>query len=691
MMEIADSVHWDMAVLEEAVLLAEQPSKLRTRGNTPAGMVAKWMRKEFDNARTMLSENGIQVNFKERMQQTLTSKLREALERKNQTKATRLEAMRLKKALARLDDFEFVSIPKNMWLEAMVENPKTYNKALRILTARQRRVLTLSDMQKYLGKKTNMIDVMASYYQKLGNDIAMSKIFESALDEGLATLSPKEAKSLNYHRLTPHEAPSFAKYYMHEVLLDTLRNEFIARQKPSTWGGLASVTKMMTFDSPWYLGYYNLHQGAMLRSWRSYLEPRHGTIIGEYFKARKMIKNRHAEVMLAKENGLQSTPYPKQVENMIKDMHRMNSGMFKRTFQMFQDMWQSTTHPIKHFKDGKGIGRVPIVSDFYSAAWDIAWNNFDFPIRMTTYNWLRRKGFNPRDAAQTAARFHGDYAAIPRSMRVKLNKALYTPTFKLAMGKLHGEMISAALRGEKAGPAGFKLGRRQALGAIGTIILTNTLFDQLMTRGFGYERVFFGRRYKKPVETDQGVEDHVVTFASPQNFTFKYAERLAKMFQYGFDPKTAETMIRANKYEITPLLTILNDVFKNKDQTGKPIYATYEDKSTKWKKGVWYGARQVNSWIDRLYPDGDEETMRAKKAMAQEMGASMSFLIRTVANSYLTTQEIERLGKHLDNAERNYKRDLDYLVEHKEMSREKIKELTDNYLKDLDETIGKMQ
>jgi hypothetical protein len=677
-------------VLEEAVLLAEQPSKLKTRRNTPAGKLAQWMRKEFDNAQVLLERNGITVNFKERMQRTLTSRLNQLLKKEKKTVTDRAKISSYKKGLAKLEDFEFVSIPKSMWFEQLMENPKTEGKALRILTARQRRVLSISDMQKYLGKKTNAIDVMSSYYHKLGNDIALSKVFESALEEGLATLSPAEARSLRYRRLPAHEAPSFAKYYLHDTLRQYLQSEFIARTNPSVWGQLASTVKMMTFDSPWYLGYYNVHQAAMLRGWRSLANPAKGTIVGEWFKASKMIRESHPEVMLAKEFGLQSTPYPKQIENLVKDMHRANQGIFKRSFSMLKDMGEWTYKPLERFKGGKGIGRVPIISDFYSAAWDIAWNNFDFPVRMTSYNYLREMGYSPRDAAQTAARFHGDYAAVPRNMRVKLNKLLYTPTFKLAMAKLHAEILSSALKGEAAGPVGFKVGRGRALGAVGTVILTNLFFDQMMTKGFGFERKFFGRRYVKQVETDKGMEDLYVTFSSPQNFTFKYAERLAKMFERGFSPETAERVFSANKYEITPLLTILNDaVVKNEDATGNPIYNTYDDKATKWKKSSWYAAREINSHLKLLYPD--KEGIASKKAMAQEMGSSLSFLIRTMANGYLTRTELERLNRHLENAERNYGKDLNNSIDTGELDREKIKELTDNYMKDMQETLGEMQ
>jgi hypothetical protein len=671
-----------LEALEEAVLLAEQPSRLKGREGTPEGKVAIWMRKEFTNARQLLERNGIKVNFKERMLNTLTGRLKQELLKKEKTKTDRIKINRLKRAIEKLDDFEFVSIPKNMWMEDLLGSPKTENAALRILTDRKRQTLKLSDMQKFLDKRTNAVDVMASYYHKLGSDIALSKVFKAAVDEGLATLSPSQAKSLGYRKLPAHEAPSFAKYYMHDVLRQYLQKEFINKSFPSLLGQLTSTVKMMTFDSPWYLGYYNLHQAAMLRSWHSMADPRMGTFLGEFKLANKMIRESHPEVMLAKQNGLASTPYPKQVENLIKDMHRTNQGMFRRSFEMVKDMGEWTYKPVQRFKGGKGIGRVPIVSDFYSAAWDIAWNNFDFPVRMTSYNWLRKQGYDPRQAAQTAARFHGDYAAIPRSMRVKLNKILYTPTFKLAMLKLHGEILSAALKGEAAGPAAFKLTRRKALGSIGTVLLTNLFFDQLMTKSFGFERKFFGRRYSKEVETENGLEELNITFSSPQNFSFKYAERLSKMFQHGFDPKTAQQVFRANKYEITPLFTILNDtMIRNKSAKGKNIYNTYDDNSTKWKKSAKYAALEINSHLKALFPD--KEGMRVKRAMAQEMGASLSFLIRTLANGYLTTTELEKLERKLNHAERQFNEDLNSIAENENFNALSVEEVQKNFFRDI--------
>ena len=60
----AERIGYDAKILQDAVVVAETPSLLAKFEGTPLGEFAQFMRNEFDNARTMLQEHGIDVNFK---------------------------------------------------------------------------------------------------------------------------------------------------------------------------------------------------------------------------------------------------------------------------------------------------------------------------------------------------------------------------------------------------------------------------------------------------------------------------------------------------------------------------------------------------------------------------------------------------------------------------------------------------
>jgi hypothetical protein len=664
----AERIGYDARVLEDAVIVAETPSLLKKYEGTPLGEFSQFMRTEFDNARQILKDHGIDVNFKRRMQKTITQKLKDAIKLNDRAKIQQYQ-----KALEKLDDFEFVSIPKNMWFEAMMQNPKTEAKALRILNSTKRRILRISDMADFLGKKVNAMDVMGAYYQKMANDMALGKIIEAGLEDGMITVDKQVAGRMKYEQISGHEAPAFAKYYMHPVLRKTLHNEFIRRVNPNLVNQATSLTKMLTFDAPWYLGYYDIHQAAVLRGWRQL-----PGILRDSWEGYKMIKDNHPEVKLAQDNGLTSTPYPQPFETAMKSIQDMHRGLPAR----IADIWHENLHPIKKFKEGKGkgMGRLPVLPEVYAVLWDTAWNMFDAPIRQGTYNYLRRQGMDVRNAAQQAALYHGDYAAVPRSTRVQLNKALYTPTFKIAMAKLYGRLVKEAITGKNTIKYA-KLGRKQALAGIGTIMLTNAAFDLWLTEGMGFERDSWGRRYSKNVETDKGMEKFTMTLSHPQNLGPKYVEKMINAFVTK-EPGSMQRLLRSGKYEFTPLLVIGWDSMWNSSPEGQ-IYNTYDDDLVKAQKIAGHGIRSISSWANSAFPTQD--TKRTKDAFTREVGAGLDILLGSISHQYLGKPKYKRQQQRMANAKANFKKDLARLRERGDFDAGNFGMILKNYLADVND------
>ena len=87
---------------------------------------------------------------------------------------------------------------------------------------------------------------------------------------------------------------------------------------------------------------------------------------------------------------------------------------------------------------GTGGTVLQAAEDIYSLSWNWAWKG-DRLIRLTAYNEMLGRGFEPREAAQIVAKTHGDYAGVPPATRKKANLLFFTPTFQIAMTKLYAD------------------------------------------------------------------------------------------------------------------------------------------------------------------------------------------------------------------------------------------------------------
>ena len=167
------------------------------------------------------------------------------------------------------------------------------------------------------------------------------------------------------------------------------------------FGKASAIAKGFAFYNPIILPFNDVIQQAMLTG-----------IKGSTFwvEAAKDLKNLTPAYWEAFENGLFSQPFNiflKDYEEQWKGSLSENKTLPKRLKKFFLN--------------------DKIVNSAYKLSSNIAWT-LDRTIRMASYRYLLGQGLSPREAAQTAALFHGDYAMVDPNTRRFLNQLFFTPT-----------------------------------------------------------------------------------------------------------------------------------------------------------------------------------------------------------------------------------------------------------------------
>ncbi|HUV84500.1 MAG TPA: hypothetical protein VMV86_02260, partial [Methanosarcinales archaeon] len=354
------------------------------------------------------------------------SGLRAQLKGTNKPEAKKIiieEIDKLKEQVARIkaQKLQFVSIPIKTIMSNALTNEEVYKRIMSILPKWDRDTLTVKDLvdAKVLTRKEADIRyIIGEYADRMGKMYAIGKIFKNAEKEGLIkpqVLAPNWLPARIYINGKYVDIPQLRGKRLEPFFSDTITDFF--SKDILTLGPIMGTIKMMQFFNPLMMPMYDLWQAAAAGV---FLNPIKGA---EYFYngIRDVLKHTD-RYWLGYENGLMSKPYaiPYDVfENQFKEAMKGNKIM---------STLKKAALPTNWFQM------------LYTASWHTAWT-LDPMIRMMSFNYLLDKGMSPRDAAQLAALFHSDYASVPPATRRTLNKLLFTPTFKIIMGKLYGGMF----------------------------------------------------------------------------------------------------------------------------------------------------------------------------------------------------------------------------------------------------------
>jgi len=516
---------------------------------------------------------------------------------------------------------QYVHIPR-MWFELIWDrNPIT---APRIVTElfKQRKTLDIEKLAKYLLEtkvrdlipkaewdlyKAKDLDrpllkpedldirrIMFAYAHKVGHKIALAEIFRNAEKEGL--LKDTDLAPQNWIQMPSRLYPTLKGKRAHPVLADYFETNFVRRGfMPPKLGGVLGTIKLMQFYNPLFLPMYDVVQAFWAGSVRSKETPR------SIRKAFSSMKNKDNDYWDIHYWGGFSTPYTPSFETYMK---RADSIIKENSFI-------------------KNLGKLKYVNPYelYKLSWKAAWTGDHF-IRMITYHHYLSKGFTAREAAQTTARLHADYASIPPATRKWINKIFFTPSFKISMMAAQAEMVMNAGRAlTKAGREKMTVqDKAMAKALIG--LASGVAIREGIMHALGFKTDQFGLKYYKEIETEEGKRELVLHIATPDNVYLRFFHRFKNILPiFGKEEEKLKKFVDRAKWEFHPLWQLSMEVYSNKSVAFEPIYNKFDNPEKIMTDVLGYSVKRL-ARITELIPAISDSIKRrdAYNALVKDLG-----------------------------------------------------------------------
>lgn len=688
----------DPQFLQETALLAEQTG-LRSNLTPEQQSAVKFWDMYKQNFQTRYKNLDVEYRPHRNVVRALAAE---------KTKRTELgENVRyLEIGLDRLQKLKDVTVEASLLMEHVTrKNPRTASLIYAELARMNKREVSLKSVLEtglIEPEQLNIVDLVGMAGRRLGQDSAILKIRKAAVAEELAKKgkAPLEEQSLWAN------APAHTAFFDGYIVRTPLKEWLYRMTKPENkaWQivdkGIASI-KMAAFYNPFFLPMYDIYQAGMIGALKPHLV---GTAIGAVVgglpgaavgfavgEAAAHTLSRGLYHALAKtdryfeanENGLSSVPYPNPFESHAEMFNRIKLAAAPTDRMAMSAMAEGVALAKDTFRRGELAGALQeqdhvramkivagtfprALKNMYNLSWGVAWT-LDRGVRMGTYEYMRGQGFGTREAAQIAARAHGDYASVPMETRKMLNRVFFTPTFKIAMAKFQTEMVTSAIRGVKAPTdvikavigktdAVEKLNPRQAQFAAGLLYTSAILTGyHLFMTSQGFDTDEFATKYSRPTLTDEGPKQLVVTHSTPANLFIKYWNRVRDSFSAG--PQTAlQSLANRFSWEITPAFRVANNMIKNRDDNGDPIILITDNDEDKVYKLSKYAIMNTYQMLGLL--GSDENQAEARKKLAEESGQLFELTVRPFTFSYLKDVESSIMRSKLSRLMREFQRDI---------------------------------
>ena len=514
----------------------------------------------------------------------------------------------------------YVHIPR-YWLEAFFNaRPEQAPKVLSQLFG-QRETLDIEWLADKL-LKDGMIQptdldvrrIMLMYSHSAGHKVALGQIIKDAKAEGLI-MSAEDAPE-TWPRLAAQAFPSLKGYRMHPEMLEFMeRNYLKPGWKPPKVGAVMGVIKMAQFWNPLNLSQYSLVQTM----WTG---------------------------------AVTTLKMPKVFAKAVRDMSQKTPDYWEASYWgAFPDPFsptfrQATARARTIINEDPILKKVLTKANPYHWSLMAAWKMENF-FKMASYNYLREKGFSPKEAAQLSALAGGDYATLPPATRKTLNTVLFTPSFTIAMMKAQGEMVTAGakimakpkLLFDKTGDAKYL--RQMAKGAVfltAGLVLKNTLMHKL-----GYKTDVWGLKWSKTVEDEEGNErELVIHMAAPDNVIIRYLNDLVIV---GKAENKAKALWDRATWKLHPMWTTALEILSNKRMDGTPVWNPWDTVLEGRKKALVYATRRLIR-IAELLPEqgqGNLSKLKAYKALREDLGQVGGFLMSVYSIPYMRSTADRRL------------------------------------------------
>jgi hypothetical protein len=530
---------------------------------------------------------------------------------------------------------EFVHIPLAMsydkTLAELSNKKKTGQKKkaverLKMVNAVQRQQLSLRSMWEKSeakaekdkidnpwGDRMSIAAVMMNYGHRLAKDHARIHIKE-ALVNPTGSKKPKpllkpikgNKKPSGWKKLESFKRYGIlADHYMEPHAFEMWEALRTIDEKASVVDKVAAITKLWQFANSTFLGIYDVVQHFMsgtpfiglathpIKTGTNIVRAVHGAL------------THNVHMQEAMENNAFSKPYDYPFTQLLEQVKRMNKisgkhdimkqfghyvlGGFTQTSPM-RKYNKQVIGPIKTgtinipFLEKEIYNPLNLLLGLYRMSWDGAWK-LDEMVRLYTYLQLKDQGLSKQDAGDLTARFHGDYASVPPNTRRMANRAFFTPTFKIAMGKLYGSMIKAwwtvpkdlFTPGKKVDP----VEARFMIGLMGTAGV-NLAFDTVM-RSLGYEVddedapwIFnFGRKYIKYDNDRFGPSTITFTWSNPANLPQRYLERIWRAWA-DKEASLPERLYNLVKWDLHPVINTGSSMAMNLTPEGDQIWSEFD-------------------------------------------------------------------------------------------------------------------
>jgi len=634
--------------LGEIVLSAEDPKYLDVMAPTKKARIkpgADFLSKYFKDSQKELSDKGIEVDFNKRMLADLEHRLEKEEDADRSSKIS--EQIKIIKRI------QFIHIPVQMWTmnktkqliaaRSKREFEKKYAE-LKLTLIKERRAVSLGSL---VAKKTialekiNPMEIILNYANKKGQDFSITNIRDAAVADGLIKhqkTKPKGAKEWVKipERLAALSISGKPQGWVQAGLINTIDDTISSVQMQSKFDKTIAITKMAAFYNPFFLPAYDLVQFGMLGPMRVHQIP------GVMVKAIKDVTTRTEDYYLAEKNGTFSKPFALPFAKWKSTAEKMTT---ETTSGWYVSQFGGMLEQMFNVKSGSFLKPI------YQASWTTAWF-LDEVIRMMSFNYLTKRGHSATDAAQTAAKFHGDYAGVPASTRKALNRFFFTPTFKIAMGGLWAHMLKNVVKtvGGTRKKGTTKMERRLAYGAMCTFGI-NLGFHLVMTQMLGFEDDQWGRRYVKKVYTKEGPKEIVITWSTPANIALKYIYRINEAMKPGVaNPLLA--LWNSNRWELHPVYRAFISVVSNKRAGGEEIWNENDDKIVILKKGIDYITESIVGMYSGVKMmtgkhGGTYSTRQARELLSNEWGMVWKYFFQHFAFAYMRDVKDKREGQKI--------------------------------------------
>ncbi len=581
--------------------------------------------KYFKDAQKEYAEFGVKVDFKSRIIQDM----KDMIDRTTDMG----EIAALKESIKNAEQMNFVHIPSAMWFEGLLsKDPSMGSRVLKLLVTQRRknvRIQDLIDRRIIKAEDVSAVDILASYARRKGRDFATLKMIRAAKGDALASKYNQEG-----FVPVPYTVPILKGWQVHPAFAELLVDITKFSEGMRTVEKAFSAVKMMQFYNPFFLPVYDIVQGAMLGTFRTLKAPKH---------VRKGILDvwrKSPDYWEALDNGLASKPFNNPFAS------------YKRTIEM-----------VKRSKKGDVLYEMKklhlpheIIRSAYNLSWNTAWA-LDKTIRMMSYNYLRDKGYTPRDSAQIAAKFHSDYASVPAKTRRALNKVFFTPTFKITMGKLWGRMIADGIKATVKLGKVDKTTKLYGKGLIATFGIMEGFDLFMLSQGFVRDQ--WGRRYKKIIETEEGERELVLTWSTPANMFLKYIFRAKQALAPGVENPIL-SFFEMNIWEVHPVHRIAYQIASNKGSDNEDIYNRF-DKSILDGEAPVREIKQLRYALKNIvritgFMDKTKHDKKAIEETQKEMGQVLEMVTRPFVFKYLRSPVQRRVGYKVNKLRADFER-----------------------------------